>query len=57
MLANNQQETPEVAQRFHKFLKAWQERLDYFKPNTALSAAMEWLNDAIAHDMRFKKNR
>ncbi len=56
ILPEGQQETKEVTQRFHQFLKAWQERLDLFKPNTALSAAMEWLNDAIAHNMQFNKN-
>ncbi len=37
-------------QRFNKFLKDYQERLDHFKPNTAISAAMEWLND-VSSDM------
>jgi leucyl-tRNA synthetase len=55
ILADNAHETKEVTQRFHQFLKAWQERLDLFKPNTALSAAMEWLNDAIAHKMQLSK--
>jgi leucyl-tRNA synthetase len=31
--------------RFHKFLKAYQERLTDFKVNTAVSAIMEYLND------------
>jgi leucyl-tRNA synthetase len=31
--------------RFHRFLKAYQERLTTFKVNTAVSAIMEYLND------------
>jgi len=31
--------------RFHKFLKAYQERIADFKVNTAVSAVMEYLND------------
>lgn len=38
-------------QRFNKFLKEYQERLDHFKPNTAISAAMEWLNDVSSDKM------
>lgn len=38
-------------QRFNKFLKDYQERLDHYKPNTAISSLMEWLNDATADKM------
>ena len=38
-------------QRFNKFLKEYQERLNHYKPNTAISAMMEWLNDATADTM------
>jgi leucyl-tRNA synthetase len=41
----------EVSKRFNRFLKQFQNRLDYFKPNTAISAMMEWLNDVIAQKM------
>jgi leucyl-tRNA synthetase len=34
--------------RFHKFLKAYQDRLASFKVNTAVSAIMEYLNDIDA---------
>lgn len=40
-------------QRFHRFLKAYQARLDEFKVNTAVSAAMEYLNDMIEHKLVF----
>lgn len=39
-------ESEEVTVRVHQFLKEFQNRLSYFKPNTAVSAAMEFLNDA-----------
>ncbi len=45
------QEEIVVSKRFHKFLKQFQNRLDYFKPNTAISTMMEWLNDVIEHKM------
>ncbi len=38
-------------QRFNKFLKEYQERLAHYKPNTAISAMMEWLNDVTADQM------
>jgi len=41
-------ESIETKQQVNCLIKAVQERLDLFKPNTALSAFMEWLNDAIA---------
>lgn len=43
--------------RFHRFLKAYQERIADFKVNTAVSAIMEYLNDledeklVLDHDM------
>ena len=38
-------ETEKTIRRLHKFLKEFEDRLDNHKPNTAISAAMEWLND------------
>ena len=43
-------------QRFNKFLKEYQERLDLFKPNTAISAMMEWLNDVSADTMLLSRD-
>ena len=34
-----------------RLIKTVQERLDDFKPNTAVSAFMEWLNEALAQHM------
>ncbi len=43
------QEDKKVTHCFHRMLKQVQERIDHFKPNTAISALMEWLNDMV-HD-------
>jgi leucyl-tRNA synthetase len=51
-LPKGQKEDIQVTRRVHKFLKEFQERLAHFKPNTAISAMMEWLNDAIAQSMK-----
>ncbi len=48
-LVDDAHEKRETTQRVHQFLKVYQERLDSFKPNTALSAAMELFNDIIHH--------
>jgi leucyl-tRNA synthetase len=45
-----------TTQRLHKFLKEYQERIAQFKPNTAISAAMEWLNDATAASMQLSND-
>lgn len=55
ILDDSQKEDIIVTKRFNKFLKAFQERLDQFKPNTAISAAMEWLNDATTNHMKLSK--
>lgn len=51
ILQDGIQEDMPTRQRFNKFLKEYQERLDHFKPNTAISAAMEWLNDVSSDKM------
>lgn len=45
VLAVGQQADEKSLRRFHRFLKAYQERLIEFKVNTAVSAIMEYLND------------
>ena len=52
LLDEDQKEDEEVTKRFHRFLKQFQNRLDHFKPNTAISAMMEWINDVIAQKMQ-----
>ncbi len=41
-----------TTKRVHKFVKEYQERLTHFKPNTAISAAMECFNDITAQAMK-----
>ncbi|MEX0940108.1 MAG: leucine--tRNA ligase [Candidatus Babeliales bacterium] len=45
-----------VTKRFHQFLKDYQERINLFKPNTAISACMEWLNDVQDARMKLSKD-
>lgn len=47
------QEDKVVTKRVHRFLKDFQDRIARFKPNTAIAAFMELVNDAIAQKMKF----
>lgn len=49
LLAPEAQEPLAVTKRVHKFICEFQQRLERFRPNTAISAAMELFNDLIAH--------
>jgi leucyl-tRNA synthetase len=51
ILQDGIQEDMPTKQRFNKFLKEYQERLNHYKPNTAISATMEWLNDVSSDKM------
>lgn len=42
-------ESKEATRLLHVLIKEVQERLDVFKPNTALSSCMQWLNEMIKH--------
>lgn len=55
---NNQtaQEDEAIPKRLNKFLKDYQERLERFKPNTAISAFMEFLNDIQANNAKLSKD-
>jgi leucyl-tRNA synthetase len=48
-------EDARVTKRLNKFLKDYQERLERFKPNTAISAFMEFLNDIQATHAQLSK--
>jgi leucyl-tRNA synthetase, eubacterial and mitochondrial family len=50
-----EQEDALVTERVNRFLKDYQERLDSYKPNTAISAFMEFWNDVTASAMKFEK--
>jgi leucyl-tRNA synthetase len=45
----------ETTKRVHKLIRAFQERVDHFKPNTAIAAFMEFSHDAVQHNMRLNK--
>jgi len=49
------QESPGAAHGVHTLLKNVMERFDWVKPNTALSAYMEWLNEAIAQNWQLSR--
>ncbi|MBY0109701.1 MAG: leucine--tRNA ligase [Candidatus Babeliaceae bacterium] len=47
------QDSRDVLERLNRFIKDFQERLDLYKPNTALAAFMEFVNDALDKGMKF----
>ena len=55
ILPDYESEEPAVSKRVNRFLRDYQNRLNYFKPNTAISAFMEFTNDIIAQDMQLSK--
>ena len=56
ILPQGEQEDIAATRRTHKLLQNFQERIDSFKPNTALSAFMEWINDATSNNMRLSRD-
>lgn len=56
ILQDGIEEDPVTKQRFNSFLKDYQERLAIYKPNTAISSLMEWLNDATADKMLLSRD-
>ncbi len=55
ILPAGQKESELVTRRLHRFLKEYQERIAHFKPNTAISAMMEWLNEVTAQSMKLSR--
>jgi leucyl-tRNA synthetase len=47
-------DTPSL-KRFHRFLQDYQERLELFKVNTAVSATMEYLNDLTGKHLKLNR--
>jgi leucyl-tRNA synthetase len=41
--------------RFHRFLKAYQDRIEKYRVNTAVSAVMEYLNDLTGHQLKMSR--
>ncbi len=56
ILAEGEEEDLAVKKRWHRCVKDVIERLDMFKPNTAISALMEWLNDAYSNNIRLHRS-
>jgi len=54
-LESDEQETIDTKRHVNAFLKTYQERLKLFKPNTALSAFMEFLNTMTSSGLRVGK--
>jgi len=52
LLADDASEDIDTTKRTHRFLKEFQERVEHFKLNTAISAFMELLNDLSDKDMQ-----
>lgn len=50
------QEDEATRKRLHRFLREFQTRIDHFKPNTAISAFMEWLNEISAQKAALSKD-
>jgi len=55
ILPEGMQEESAVTKRLHKLIRDYQERLAHYKPNTAISALMEWLNEAQAHKTKLSR--
>jgi len=49
-------ESKEAKKRAHLFVRDYQDRLNHFKPNTAISAIMELINDANSKKLKFGKS-
>ena len=54
-IISEQQETELTLRATHKLIKTFQERLNNFKPNTAIAAYMEWLNYLQEHKLQISK--
>lgn len=55
LLAKDAIEDVAATKRVHRLVKDVQERLNEFKPNTAIASFMEWTNDAMKDNMRFSR--
>jgi leucyl-tRNA synthetase len=49
------EQAPEATRRVHQFMRDFQKRLDLFKPNTAISAAMELVNDLYSNKIKLDR--
>ncbi|MBA3751241.1 leucine--tRNA ligase [Candidatus Dependentiae bacterium] len=53
VLITKEEESIQATKSVHRLIKLFQERIDLFKPNTALSAFMEFSHDAVDNNLRF----
>ena len=56
ILQDHETEEPSATKRVNRLLRDYQNRLEYFKPNTAISSFMEFTNDATAQSMQLSKD-
>ena len=55
-IVEDSEESLDANKRTNKFLFDFQDRLDYLKPNTAISAFMEWANDFTTKKWKIGKS-
>ena len=55
-LTNGQIEADIMTKSVHKLLMQFDDRLTHFKPNTAISAFMEWVNEGASQEMKISKD-
>ncbi|HJM69072.1 MAG TPA: class I tRNA ligase family protein, partial [Candidatus Babeliales bacterium] len=55
ILPNSEKEDHGTTKRVHRALKEFQTRVEQFKPNTAISAMMEFFNEATQKKLRLSK--
>ncbi len=54
-MIHHEAESLEATKNIHRLIKNFQERIDHFKPNTAISAFMEFSHEAVNNNLRFSK--
>lgn len=55
ILPEGEKEDQNVTKRLHQLIRDFQNRLAHYKPNTAISALMEWLNQAQSERMQLSR--
>lgn len=53
ILEPNEKETLEDSKRINRFIKEFEEKINSFKPNTAIAAFMEFLNEIYKDNIKF----
>ena len=55
IILTHESESLEATKSVHRLIKNFQERIDHFKPNTAIAAFMEFSHEVVQHNFRFSK--